>query len=211
MISRRNFLLGAAAAMPLPRAISRASASEVNDVRQASQAALREADNGFELKAYLRSNPVGFDRLWLRRPSGEEIIALYRDQRAGLAVVPAQCLNLSYFWRDVHDRDVGVTVAVGLFDLLSRMQMALSTMAGKPVPLILTSGYRTPEHNAKIEGAAVNSEHLNARASDIVAPGFEPAIVSEAGSMLGAGGVGLYSRFTHVDVGKPGRRWKGSA
>ena len=210
MLSRRSFLAGlSAAAFHIADGATDASAAEKKEVVRAAGATLMEQGNRPELKAYLQSNPVGFDRLWLRRPSGEEIIAVYRDYRYGLAIVPAQCLNLSYFWRDVNDRNVGVTVAVGLFDVLSRMQVSLSTMAGAPVPLILTSGFRTPEHNAKLEGAAVNSEHLNARASDLVAPGFASAIVANTGNILGAGGVGLYPNFTHIDVGQHGRRWKG--
>ncbi len=186
-----------------------ASPAETKEVGRTVEAVMADYGNPNDVRTYLKNNPVGFDLLWLRRPSGEEIIALYRDYRMGLAIVPAQCLNLSYFWRDVNDRNRGVTVAVGLFDVLSRVQTSLSTIAGSPVPLILTSGYRTPEHNAKIEGAAVASEHLNARASDLVAPGFEPPILANAGNMLGAGGIGIYPNFTHIDVGAPGRRWRG--
>lgn len=210
MLSRRSFLSGlAVSAYAAVDDAFGASPAETREVRRATEAVMSDYGNPNDIRAYLRNNPVGFDRLWLRRPSGEEIIALYRDYRLGLAIVPAQCLNLSYFWRDVNDKNVGVTVSVGLFDVLSRVQTSLSGMAGAPVPLILTSGYRTPEHNAKLEGAAVASEHLNARASDLGVPGFAPAIVANAGNMLGAGGIGIYPTFTHIDVGAPGRRWRG--
>nr|MCF1501554.1 DUF882 domain-containing protein [Allorhizobium sp. Av2] len=210
MWSRRAFLSGlAASAYAAADHAFGASQAETKETRRAVEAVMTDYGNPNDVRAYLKNNPVGFDRLWLRRPSGEEIIALYRDYRLGLAIVPSQCLNLSYFWRDVNDRNVGVTVAVGLFDVLSRMQVSLSTMAGTPVPFILNSGYRTPEHNAKLEGAAVASEHLNARASDLGVPGFAPPIVANSGSMLGAGGIGVYPSFTHVDVGAPGRRWRG--
>lgn len=211
MISRRSLLTGslATAAYWLGDGGVLPTRAEQKEVRQAAEAVMGANGDQARVKAYLKSNPVGFDRLWLQRPTGEEIIAIYRDYRLGLAVVPQQCLMLSYFWRDVNDRNVAVTINLGLFDLLSRTQNALSTMAGAPVPLVLTSGYRTPEHNARIEGAAVASEHLYGRASDLVVPGFAPGIVANTGGILGAGGVGVYSRFTHLDVGGTGRRWKG--
>lgn len=210
MISRRTFLAGlSASAYWIGEGAIAPTRAETKETIRAAESVMSEYGNPNDVKAYLRSNPVGFDRLWLRRPSGEEIIAVYRDYRLGLSIVPAQCLNLSYFWRDVNDRNIGVTISVSLFDVLSRTQTSLSTMAGAPVPLILTSGFRTPEHNAKLEGAAVASEHLVGRAGDLTAPGFAPAVVANTGNILGAGGIGIYPSFTHIDVGGPGRRWRG--
>lgn len=207
MLSRRTFLVGGAASVFLGENARWASASDDREVQRAIAAA--QAANNAWTERYLKDNPVGYDRLWLRRNSGEEIIAIYRDYGRSQALVPQQCLMLSYFWRDVNDRGVAVAISAGLFDVMSRVQTVVSTMAGRPTPIILTSGYRTPEHNAKLEGAAVASEHLHGRAGDSVMHGIEPGVVGTAGARLGAGGVGVYKTFTHLDVGQVGRRWNG--
>ena len=79
---------------------------------------------------------------------------------------------------------------------------------GKPVTI--TSGYRTPEHNAKI-GGAVKSQHMLGLAADIKIPGVKPSDVATYARTLMPtyGGIGTYSTFTHIDVRDKISNWKG--
>lgn len=70
----------------------------------------------------------------------------------------------------------------------------------------VNSGYRTPMHNDRIGGKPC-SYHIMGMAADIVSRKATPAAVGKLAENLGAGGVGIYPSFTHVDVGKSFRRW----
>ena len=81
-------------------------------------------------------------------------------------------------------------------------------------PIIVISGYRSPTYNRKIKGAR-RSQHLFAKAGDLIVKGMTPDEVKEAivylikeGKMK-KGGVGLYTHFTHYDVRGFNRRWYG--
>jgi len=77
-------------------------------------------------------------------------------------------------------------------------------------PIKINSGYRTPEYNKKVGGAA-KSQHLTASAADIIMS-VTPRIVQEAIEQLQIdekikqGGLGKYSVFTHYDIDKY-RNW----
>lgn len=67
-------------------------------------------------------------------------------------------------------------------------------------PCIINSGYRTPSHNAKINGAR-NSYHCKGMAADIEVKGHSPKEVAEyANSIIDKGGVIQYTNFVHVDT-----------
>ena len=67
-------------------------------------------------------------------------------------------------------------------------------------PIIINSGYRTKEHN-RLVGGVTNSQHLYARAADIVVSGVKPSTVyNKANKIFKNGGVGRYGTFTHVDT-----------
>jgi len=74
------------------------------------------------------------------------------------------------------------------------------------VPVIVNSGYRTPEYNRQVNGAP-ESRHLTGEAADIVAQGVSiQELARAAEKFFGDGGIGTYRGHVHVDVG-PQRRW----
>ena len=68
-------------------------------------------------------------------------------------------------------------------------------------PVIINSGYRTPEWNKKVGGAKC-SYHMKGMAADIVVKGHTPKEVAKIANeiMKDYGGVIRYSNFVHVDV-----------
>jgi uncharacterized protein YcbK (DUF882 family) len=72
------------------------------------------------------------------------------------------------------------------------------------------SGYRSEATNAHIEGAAKNSQHIQARALDIHLPNMDNDAVAMDFRSFVFGGVGMYpgKQFTHMDMGNL-RRWVG--
>ena len=79
---------------------------------------------------------------------------------------------------------------------------------GKSVTI--TSAYRTPPRN-KAVGGEEYSQHLYGRAADIKVAGIAPkSVVAYAEKLLvGKGGIGTYSTFTHIDTRQSKARWKG--
>ncbi|MHC1549208.1 D-Ala-D-Ala carboxypeptidase family metallohydrolase [Phyllobacterium sp. K27] len=77
---------------------------------------------------------------------------------------------------------------------------------GKSV--IVTSGYRSPPYNRKVNGAKA-SLHMSCAAADIQVPGISKwELARFARAMTGRGGVGTYchTESVHVDIG-PRRDW----
>ena len=79
-------------------------------------------------------------------------------------------------------------------------------------PITITSGYRSPEHNASI-GGATNSQHIYGKAADIKVKDIPPYIVYELiedliskGEIL-QGGLGLYGSWVHYDIRGTKARW----
>ena len=77
-------------------------------------------------------------------------------------------------------------------------------------PVTVSSGYRTPGYNKKVDGAAY-SQHLCGTAADIQVKGIPPAKVAAFAETLlpDSGGIGIYPTFVHVDVREKRSRWKG--
>lgn len=120
---------------------------------------------------------------------------------------------------DCHD---GTPVPPELLSNLTRLIFALL----QPIrdawgaPLIVVSGYRTPEYNAKVGGAGA-STHLKAEGADI-----RPIYLRDVtrlydrihtlhleNTLTALGGLGRYPNWVHVDTRKVGgrlRQWKGT-
>lgn len=77
------------------------------------------------------------------------------------------------------------------------------------LPVIVTSGYRCPEHNRAV-GGKPHSYHLAGKAADVKVRGLDVLRLYRAAVdvlSFKQGGIGLYSEgFVHLDIG-PRRRW----
>lgn len=93
----------------------------------------------------------------------------------------------------------------GLLDIIFQLSDTLGTGT---TPWSLTSGYRSPATNAKLDGTATRSLHMSGMANDLVHPHKSPSKVYKQAMTIGAGGVGSYVDFTHVDTGGV-RTWRG--
>lgn len=158
----------------------------------------------------MRSGIRGIDQRHLLVSQAGKRESLHRPFRTQDGRIDTNGVNaLSWLFRDWRDKDQGLLIDVRLFDLLATIQTVLSVIESSPAQIVLNSGYRTPERNRTIEGAAANSQHIHGRAADIVIPGISHEILRDAAEIAEAPGLGRYPGFTHVDVGPAGRRWRG--
>lgn len=76
-------------------------------------------------------------------------------------------------------------------------------------PLIVLSGYRSPEHNATIKGAAKASKHMEGIAFDIAVSNIEPDKLISAARAVGFTSFGTYPKqgFVHIDMRKMPTTW----
>lgn len=94
-----------------------------------------------------------------------------------------------------------------------RLVMVLETVRTHfDAPVVIHSGYRTPQYNAKVNGAA-HSQHCYGMAADISVKDQTPAAVAAYARQLMPdwGGVGVYAKkcFTHIDVRETRADWTG--
>lgn len=134
-----------------------------------------------------------------RPASNESLFVPSRWQREDL-------LKCSFLFRDVTDGGQAAFVDPGLLDIIVRLSKAAEQVAGRPCQISVNSAFRTRLHNARLEGAAKASLHLKARALDFTIQGFENLAVAKLSAMVGAGGIGVYKGFTHIDSGAD-RTW----
>lgn len=93
-------------------------------------------------------------------------------------------------------------------ELIERLQMMRDALGA---PLIVTSGYRTPEQNVKVGGARF-SQHLRGKAADVRCPSVSvQTLHALADRVFRLGGVGLYATHVHVDTRGEQARWGGDA
>lgn len=99
------------------------------------------------------------------------------------------------------------------FPHLQRLAYSLQMLrdhVGRPV--IITSGYRSVEHNTAV-GGSPKSQHLVGNAADIKIPGIAPVVVAEIiqelieGKFMKEGGIGIYDTWTHYDIRGTAARW----
>jgi len=94
-----------------------------------------------------------------------------------------------------------------LLDLICAMQAWVSYY-GYSQPFYVSSGFRTPQTNSTLEGAARNSMHLKGKAVDLIIPELPVSYLGKLAQHYSAGGVGFYPDrgFVHVDTGRV-RSW----
>lgn len=105
--------------------------------------------------------------------------------------------------------DMPNNVLSNITELAKNLQVLRDTL-NKSIKI--TSGYRSPEHNAKIKGAK-NSQHVKGTAADIKISGMTPKEVAlvierliESGKMK-QGGIGIYPSWIHYDIRGIKARW----
>ena len=122
----------------------------------------------------------------------------------------------SFNTREFRCRDGTDTILVD--EALTVVLQCIREHFGKAVTI--TSGYRTPEHNAEV-GGSKSSQHLLGRAADFYVEGVPVATVAAYAETLlpGRGGIGRYPKdakhpkrmtgWVHIDTRTNKSRWKG--
>ncbi|MFW5635011.1 MAG: YcbK family protein, partial [Erythrobacter sp.] len=92
-----------------------------------------------------------------------------------------------------------------LYDILARIQ------AHSGRPLVVHSGFRTHATQRRLHErgltTTMNSYHCAARAVDFHIRGVNSRELADLARANGAGGIGIYRSFVHVDTG-PRREWE---
>lgn len=106
-------------------------------------------------------------------------------------------------------RPIPNNVLPNIIELAKNLQV-LRNSVNKSISI--TSGYRSPEHNAKVKGAK-DSQHVKGTAADIKVAGMTPkevALVIEgliASGKIKQGGIGIYPSWVHYDIRGTKARW----
>jgi uncharacterized protein YcbK (DUF882 family) len=106
-------------------------------------------------------------------------------------------------------REMPSQVVTNIIELAKNLQV-LRDEVKKSIQI--TSGYRSPEHNAKVKGAK-NSQHITGMAADIKVAGMTPKQVAEvierliAEKKMKEGGIGIYKTWLHYDIRNTKARW----
>jgi uncharacterized protein YcbK (DUF882 family) len=120
--------------------------------------------------------------------------------------IPQALSRLNHLFR-CHYNGKEAPIDPALYVLMDRIHTRLG--AGQR-PLLLISGYRSPEYNRLLcqrsSGVAKKSYHLKGMAADIRIEGLRLDRIREEAVTVSQGGVGAYDQFIHVDIG-PVRTW----
>lgn len=108
-----------------------------------------------------------------------------------------------------HRAGVAVQIDPRVFDLMYATQTWFEGATKRQTHHELTSAYRTPATN-KAVGGAPSSTHLQGRAMDGRMDGVSLSVYAAMLLAFRAGGVGLYERHVHWDVGRSTTFWRTS-
>jgi uncharacterized protein YcbK (DUF882 family) len=144
--------------------------------------------------------------LWLRRAGyGDEIMAPFCID--GRTLYDPGYKLICWLMRDrqVAPAQGYVKIDIVEIEALWEVQQVLALM-GIRQPLIVTSGYRSPQTNEATEGAARNSMHIYGKAADMYVAGVSTRdLFNVCWSREVSGGMGYYEDHVHLDSGT--RRW----
>jgi len=121
-------------------------------------------------------------------------------------------LSTNFSLSEFQSKDGSETPPMVILNLrkLAKNIQVLRDYIGKPIKI--NSGYRSPQHNAKI-GGAKNSQHLTGKAVDIRVDGMTPKqlfdiieTLQNKGKM-DIGGLKAYNSFVHYDIRGNFARW----
>ncbi len=137
---------------------------------------------------------------------------------------PGQAMREFMYWRDgsyqmdeylalsaacLDEREgKAVQMAPGLFDIMFATQQQFMRNEGKATHHEITSAYRTKTTNA-IVGGSPRSQHMKGAALDGKLIGVDLSTYAAMVRSYAAGGVGLYGKHVHWDVGRPAFFWRG--
>jgi uncharacterized protein YcbK (DUF882 family) len=140
-------------------------------------------------------------RMYSQR-TGESIDTVYF---ANGRYIPEALTEISYFMRDWRQNQVMKYDPHNVDNIAATLHL-LDTKE----PYLMISGYRTPQTNRMLRGAASHSFHLRAMAADVRLKSRSVKQISGAAFAFNGGGVGVYGRsnFVHMDCG-PVRSWRG--
>lgn len=119
----------------------------------------------------------------------------------GMCFDAAMACTEHFSWRELL---IGQKDPAGpeVFDNLARVARVLEAYRNGVLcnrPIIITSGWRSAEHNRKIGGAA-NSYHVKGMAADFVCEGLSPQAVQSRLDPVHKGGMEWASSWTHIDI-----------
>lgn len=153
--------------------------------------------------ATTRRNPWN---LWIQRLDNGETVNVPVSLTGHTLFVPGYNA-VCYALRDAHVApSIGVRqISVATLEVLCATQQAFFDV-GAAAPIVMHSGYRSPETNARTEGAARGSLHMQGMAVDFHVPGISmPMLYSVVRQCSGIGGIGYYERgdggWLHIDTG----------
>jgi uncharacterized protein YcbK (DUF882 family) len=103
-------------------------------------------------------------------------------------------------------------VRKNIIKLIQALEVIREACGNKKI--LITSGYRSPAHNASV-GGEKNSQHLYGKAADFKVQGMSASKVADVVEKLisegriPAGGVGRYKSWTHYDIRGQFVQWNG--
>ena len=89
-------------------------------------------------------------------------------------------------------------------ELIDKLQ-TLRNVLGRP--LLVASGFRTPDHNAFV-GGVPNSAHITGEAADVYCPGVTAETLAKLAIEVGFNGIGIAKNTIHVDIRPNKRNWR---
>lgn len=114
-----------------------------------------------------------------------------------------------------YNSNFGTQVAndrVNAFCISPALRLAIWEFEGRfRKKIVMTSGYRTPWHNASVGGAS-SSQHMSCNAADFFIPGVAKSeLIAFAKSLSQVGGLGCYRgrNFIHIDTRTRPRGYSG--